>query len=95
VAHFLVEYREIGNPDAREARRPDHIAYRKGLGAAMALAGPLLDEDEKPIGSIVILEAASQEAAQTLALEDPYVAHGVMTIVSVRRYRIAAMKPPA
>ncbi len=95
MPHFLVEYRELGNPTAREEKRPDHIAYRKGLGSAMALAGPLLGSDDKPVGSVVIVEADSDAAAQELAQADPYVANGVFELVSVRRYRIAAMKPPA
>lgn len=95
MPHFLVEYREVGNPEAREALRPEHIAYRKGLGRAMALAGPLLDANDKPAGSVVIVEAADQGAAEALAAADPYVGAGVMECVSVRKYRIAAMNPPA
>ena len=94
MPHFLVEYREIGSAAAREAHRADHIAYRKGLGADMALAGPLLDEDDKPVGSVVIVQAADRAAADEIANADPYVAAGVLELVSVRRYRIAAMKPP-
>jgi uncharacterized protein YciI len=95
VAHFLVEYRELGKPDARESLRPDHIAYRKGLGSAMALAGPLLGDDGQAVGSVVIIEASDQAAAEEVAAADPYIAAGVLELVSVRRYRIAAMKPPA
>ena len=95
MAHFLVEYRELGNAEAREEKRGEHIAYRKGLGAAMALAGPLLDEDGAPSGSVVIIEADDLLAAQEIAGADPYLAANVLELVSVRRYRIAAMKPPA
>lgn len=95
MPHYLIEYREAGNSAAREARRTEHITYRKGLGAAMALAGPLLDEDEQPIGSVVIVEATDAESAREIALADPYIDAGVFDLVSVRRYRIAAMKPPA
>lgn len=95
MAHFLVEYRELGNTAARDEKRGEHIAYRKGLEAAMALAGPLLDEDGQPAGSVVILEASDMAAAHATALADPYVANGVFELVAVRRYRIAAMKPPA
>ena len=94
MPHYLVEYRELGNAGARDALRTDHVAYRKGLGSAMALAGPLLDEDDRPTGSVVIVEAADLNAAQGVAGADPYVAGGVLELVSVRRYRIAAMKPP-
>lgn len=95
MAHFLVEYRELGHADAREAKRSEHVAYRKGLGGAMPLAGPLLDDAGEAIGSVVILEADDQQAAEALAADDPYVAAGVIELLSVRRYRIAAMKPPA
>ena len=94
MPHFLVEYRELGNPEARESLRPEHIAYRKGLGDAMALAGPLLGDDEAAIGSVVILEANDAQAARALAEADPYVIAEVLELVSLRKYRIAAMKPP-
>ena len=95
MPHFLVEYRELGNPAQRDALRGAHIGYRKGLGEAMALAGPLLDEADAPIGSVVILAAQDEAEARATALADPYVAGEVLALVSVRRYRIAAMKPPA
>jgi hypothetical protein len=95
MAHYLVEYRELGNPAKREAKRGEHIAYRKGLGSAMALAGPLLGDGDNPVGSVVIIEAETDADARTIAKADPYVANGVFELVSVRRYRIAAMKPPA
>lgn len=94
MAHFLVEYVELGHAAAREEKRGEHISYRKGLGSAMALAGPLLDDEGKAIGSVVILEAEDEDAAEKLALADPYIAADVLELVSVRRYRIAAMKPP-
>ncbi len=94
MPHYLVEYRELGNAEARDSLRPDHIAYRKGLGSALALAGPLLGDDDKPVGSVVILEAADQSAAEATANGDPYVAAGVMECVSVRKYRVAKMNPP-
>ncbi|MCW3838336.1 YciI family protein [Sphingomonas canadensis] len=94
MPHYLVEYRELGNPAGREALRGDHIAYRKGFGTAMPLTGPLLGDDDQPVGSVVIIEAADATEAASLANGDPYVAAGVVELVSVRRYRIAAMKPP-
>jgi uncharacterized protein YciI len=94
MPHFLVEYRDSGDAAAREALRGEHIAYRKGLGADMALAGPLLDAEERPTGSIVIVQAHDHSAAGEIASADPYVAAGVFELVSVRRYRIAAMNNP-
>lgn len=94
MGHFLVEYAEAGDRDAREAHRAEHIRYRKGLGDRLALAGSLLDAEGGPDGSVVILEADDLEVATEIANGDPYVALGVLTLRSVRPYRIAAMKPP-
>ncbi len=95
MAHFVVEYADLGLDAAREAGRADHIGYRRGLGPKLALAGPLLAPDGKPTGSLVIFEAEDEAAAEATANADPYVAAGVLRLVSVRRYRIAAMVPPA
>lgn len=94
MPHFLVEYREVGEAASRDPHRAEHIAYRKALGAEMPLAGPLLDDAGRPVGSIVILEAADRAEAERVAARDPFVAAGVLELVSVRGYRIAAMKPP-
>jgi uncharacterized protein len=93
VPHFIVEYRQTGSAETREAHRGEHIEYRKSLGNGMPLAGPLLDDTGKPVGSLIILEAADKDAATTLATSDPYVKWGVLQVVAVRGYRIAAMKP--
>lgn len=95
MAHFMVEYRELGRPDLRDARRAEHIAYRLGLGARLVLAGPLLDHAGNPTGSVVIVEARDLKDAQAVAEADPFVVAGVLSLVSVRAYRIAAMNPPA
>jgi len=94
MAHFLVEYSEIGTAEAREQHRGEHLAYRKGMGDALRLAGPILDDAGIAIGSLVILEAEDRAAAEQLAVRDPYLAAGVLQLSSVRGYRIAAMKPP-
>src|SRR5687767_4651240 len=95
MAHFLVEYIDVSDPQTREAHRVPHINYRKQLGSRLALAGPLLSEDGKPCGSVVITEAQSHAEAERVALQDPYVIHGVLKLVSLRGYRIAAMNPPS
>jgi uncharacterized protein YciI len=94
MAHFLIEYREVGSPEARDKHRGEHIAYRKGMGEAIRLAGPILDDGGTIIGSLIILDAGDRAAAERLAEADPYVATGVLQLSSVRGFRIAAMKPP-
>ena len=91
MPHFIVEYRELRSADARQAHRGEHIAYRKSFGAAMPLAGPIMDDVGNPIGSVIILQAKNKAEAKRLSLKDPFVQHGVFDLVSVRNFRIASL----
>jgi len=93
--YFLIRYRQTGSNELREEKRGDHVAYRKGLGAALALAGPLLDDAGKPVGSVIILGAADREQAERIATGDPFVVAGLLQLDSIEAMRIAAMIPPA
>jgi uncharacterized protein len=92
MAHFIVEYADLPESGpAREAHRGEHIAYRIGLGEKMLMAGPLLDDAGQSVGSLVLIEADDRQAAEETALRDPFMAHGVFRLVSVRPYRVAAI----
>lgn len=92
MAHFIVEYADLPESGpAREAHRGAHIAYRIGLGEKMLMAGPLLDDAGQSVGSLVLVEADDRQAAEETALRDPFMAHGVFRLVSVRPYRVAAI----
>ena len=80
--------------DIRQQHREAHIAYRKGLGGNLLLAGPLLSEDGKPVGSLVMLEAGSLEEAKRIAQSDPYAAAGLFYQILVHGYKIMAMNLP-
>ena len=88
---FVVQY--LDRPDTgalRAEHRDAHIAYRKGLGNRLLLAGPLLSAAGAAIGSLVILQAESLADAQQTATADPYAAAGVFREVNVYGYRIMA-----
>jgi uncharacterized protein len=93
--HFLIQYVQTGSNDSREEKRGEHIAYRKSLGAALSLSGPLLDDDSRPIGSVIILAGEDRADVERIANADPFVKEGLLTIRSITMMRIAAMKPPA
>lgn len=80
--------------DIRQQHREAHIAYRKGLGDRLLLAGPLLSEDGKPVGSLVLLEARSLQEAKEIAGSDPYAAAGLFDQILVHGYKIMAMNLP-
>ena len=98
MPHFVVEY--FDRPDSgpvRTANREAHIAYRRALGAALVLAGPLFDDfDGAPAkGSLVILDAADKADATAIAHRDPYAAAGAFSEIRIFAHRILVLNPPA
>ena len=92
---YAVHYLDGANAgDIRQQHREAHIAYRKGLGNTLLLAGPLSSEDGKAVGSLVLLEAGSLAEAKTMAQSDPYAAAGLFDQILVHGYRIMAMNLP-
>jgi uncharacterized protein len=71
--------------DLRLANRPDHVAYLKSLGDTLVLAGPFTKDDgETMIGSLIVVEAPSREAAKKIADGDPFAKAGLFATVEVR-----------
>jgi hypothetical protein len=63
----------------RPTHRPAHLAGLEPLDAAGRLlyAGPLVGEAGDPVGSVIVLEAASLDEARSIAARDPYVVEGI------------------
>jgi uncharacterized protein len=77
--------------DLRLKTRPEHIAFLESLN--IKAAGPFLDADEKPIGSLIILEAENLAAAKAIAARDPYANAGLFQTTEVRAWRWAINNP--
>ncbi len=71
----------------RAENRPAHLEYAAQAGDALKLAGPMLDSDGIPCGSVIILEAASQEAAELIIRNDPYFTAGLFENVNVHPFK--------
>ena len=82
-----------GSADLRANKRREHLAYLGGLGAAMKLAGPFLDDAGGPIGSLVVIEAADRAAADKIAAADPYNLAGLFSSVEIKAWRWALKNP--
>lgn len=92
--HYLVRYDQTGDAALREERRGEHIAFRKSLGDALLLAGPILNGHDKPAGSVIIIAASDLQEAARIVDSDPFVKAGLLTALTIEPIRIAAMKPP-
>jgi uncharacterized protein YciI len=73
--------------ELRMATRPAHLDYLKTQDAQLLGAGPLLDDKDSPIGSMLMVEFPSEAEAKTFSDNDPYTKAGLFAKVEVRRWR--------
>jgi uncharacterized protein len=75
-----------GHLQVRLDTRPDHVAFLNDLNAkgTLKFAGPFLDGDGKPNGSLVVVEAADANAAKAIGDADPYAKAGLFISVEIR-----------
>lgn len=88
MLYVLICEDKDNSEELRKATRADHLAYIGGFD--VRLAGPMLSDDgERMIGSIIILDADSLDAAQAFAESDPYKLAGLFASVRIRPFRQA------
>lgn len=75
--------------------RPRHLAHLEPLARAgrIRFAGPLLDAEGAPRGSVIVFEAGDWDEARRLAEGDPYLVEGVFERVEVHETRQVLPEP--
>lgn len=81
--------------DIRLEIRPKHLEYLKSLGKTLKFAGPFVDENDKPNGTLMVVEANSKDEAADFAKGDPYALAGLFSDVTIRPWRWSVHNPEA
>ncbi|WP_246669023.1 YciI family protein [Ancylobacter sp. TS-1] len=68
--------------------RPAHLDYLRAIAGSLVFAGPMLDEEGKPCGSVMVYEAEDRAAAEKLMAEDPYSKAGLFAKTELMGYRV-------
>ena len=79
-------------PGALELRlqvRPAHLEYLNSKASQIRLGGPLLNQNDQPMGSLLIVEVDDRAAAEAFAEGVPYRTEGVFEHVEIRPWRAA------
>ncbi|KRB16526.1 hypothetical protein ASD99_09255 [Mesorhizobium sp. Root695] len=86
-----------GNLQVRLDTRPAHVVFIEGLNSEgkLAFAGPFLDADGKPNGTLAVIEAPDMAAARALAAADPYAKAELFESVEIRPWNWTFNKPAA
>ena len=84
-----------GHLQVRLDNRPAHVDYLNGLNAkgVLKFAGPFLDADGKPNGSLVALEVDGKPEAEAIAANDPYALAGLFERVDIKPWSWVFNKP--
>jgi len=81
--------------ELRQQLRPDHLKFLESLGSSLKAAGPFTDDEGKPTGSLVIIEAQNRVAATDIAGRDPYAVAGLFASVEIRPWKWLIKNPEA
>jgi uncharacterized protein len=82
-----------GSEAVRLAQRDGHLAHFRNHQDRIALAGPLAGDDGRSVGSLVIIEAASEAEADAFIRADPFYQAGVWNEPVVARLKGTIFAP--
>jgi uncharacterized protein YciI len=84
-----------GHLQVRLDNRPAHIEWLNSINAAggLAFAGPFLGSDEKPTGSLVVIETDNIDEATAIFAADPYNLADLFESVEIRAWNWVFNKP--
>lgn len=72
--------------------RPDHLKYLDSLGDALVLAGPFLADNGDMVGSIVVIEAETLDAAREIFARDPFMIGNLFDSITIKPWRLGVNK---
>ena len=74
--------------DLRLKTRPQHLEWIQGNSTGLMYAGPILaDDGQTPIGSLILAEFDTIDAARALQKTDPYAKAGLFEKVTIQPTR--------
>lgn len=87
-------------PNALQVRmdaRPAHVEFLNDLNVKgiLVFAGPFLDDEGKPNGSLVVFNAETIEDVRAIASADPYAKAGLFSNVDIKPWNWVFNKPEA
>ena len=76
-----------GHLQTRLDNRDAHLAVVKALCDRLFAAGPLLNDQDEMVGSVLIIDFHSDDAAAAFCAADPYAQAGLFQDVTITRWR--------
>ncbi|UTW55298.1 YciI family protein [Kordiimonas sp. SCSIO 12610] len=82
-------YDKPNSVNLRMETRPAHLSYLQDAGERVKIAGPLMSAGEtpEPIGSLIVIDGASEMAVKLFAENDPYNTAGLFERVEIMEWK--------
>ncbi|MAY90311.1 MAG: hypothetical protein CMN00_03890 [Rickettsiales bacterium] len=87
MSYILICYDAPDSLEVRKETRAKHIKYIENHLIKVTFAGPILDEKENPIGSIIVLDCNKIEDAKKFSINDPYYLKNVFKKVQIHKFK--------
>ena len=84
----LVAHDRPNSVARRVELRPEHLKHLDALGDTLVLAGPFLDDSGAMVGSIMVIEAESLDAARTIFSRDPFMTSNLFDSVTIKPWKL-------
>ena len=85
---FLIKCIDKKNSlDLRLSTREKHIKYLKKIKKKLILAGPILDQKDNPMGTILILDFDKLTEVKKFLNEDPYSKVNLFKEIKITRFK--------
>ena len=73
--------------DLRLSTREKHIKYLKKIKKKLILAGPILDKNDNPVGTVLIVDFDNLNALKKFLNDDPYSKVNIFDNVEIVRFK--------
>tara|TARA_X000000950_G_scaffold247246_1_gene305420 strand:- start:14 stop:289 length:276 start_codon:yes stop_codon:yes gene_type:complete len=83
----ILSYDKENHQEIRKKNRDDHLSYLKKFEKNLILAGPILNTDKSPIGSIIILSLNAPNEIENFIENDPYKKAGLFRETKVLNFK--------
>jgi uncharacterized protein YciI len=93
MPQFLVTIYDGTDGEAQARRQTTRPAHLEGLkdnvaSGKLVFGGPILDDAQRPIGSVLLAECADREEVDAMIADDPYTKGNVWQRVEVKPVRL-------
>ena len=87
MAYLITCTDKANSLDLRLSTREEHIKYLKKIKKKLILAGPILDKNDNPVGTVLIVDFDNLNAVKKFLNEDPYSKVDLFNDIKIVRFK--------